>query len=56
MNSSIVIMEEEEKDRYKQLNERIMNMDKKTLTWMKNTNIEVKKPENMWIRIKAKQW
>ena len=56
MNSSIVKMKEEEDDRYKQFNERITNIEK-SLTWMKNTKIEVKKPkENMLIRIKAKQW
>ena len=56
MNSSIVKMKEEEDDRYKQFNERITNIEK-SLIWMKNTKIEVKNPkEQMWIRIKAKQW
>ena len=57
MNSSIVKMkEEEEDDRCKHFNERITNIEK-SLIWMKNTNIEVKNPkEQMWIRIKAKQW
>ena len=41
-------------DRYKQFNERITNTEK-SLTWMKNTIIGVKKPkENMLLRIKAK--
>ena len=56
MNSSIVKMKEEEDDRYKQFNERIMNIEK-ILDMDENTKIEVKKlKENMWIRIKAKQW
>ena len=47
---------DEKMDRYKQFNERITNIGK-SLTWIKNTEIELKKPkENMWIRIKAKQW
>ena len=51
MNPSI----EEGDDRYKQLNERITNIEK-SLTRMKNMKIEVKKPkENMLIRTKAKQ-
>ena len=49
MNSSIVSMQEmnekmkeEGDDRYKQFNERITKIERKFLTWMKNTKTEVK--------------
>ena len=57
MNSSIVKMQEEGDDRYKQFNERITNIEKKSWIWMKNMKTEVMlSKENMLMRIKEKQW
>ena len=57
MNSSIVKMKEEGDDRYKQFNERITNIERKSWIWMKNMNTKVKlSKENMLMRINEKQW
>ena len=63
MNSSIVKMQEmyekmkeEGDDRYKQLNERITNIERKILVMDENTKTEVKlSKQNMLIRIKVKR-
>ena len=44
MNSTIVKMKEEGHDRYKQISERITNMEKKILEMDKNTKTEVTNP------------
>ena len=55
MNSTIVKMKKEEDDRYKQISERIMNMEKKILDIDENTKTEVTNPgEHMETRIKVR--
>ena len=49
-------MKEEGDDRYKQLNERITNIERKILAMDENTKTEVKlSKKNMLMRIKEKQ-
>ena len=54
MNSTIVKMKEED-DRYKQISERIMNMEKKILDMDENTKTELTNPgKHMETRIKVR--
>ena len=56
MNSTIVKMKEEEDDRYRQINERITNIEKKILDMDENTKTGMKnQEEQMWTGIRARQ-
>ena len=56
MNSAIVKMKEEEEDRYKQINERFTDIEKKILDIDKNTKARLKRAKQcMLTGIKVRQ-